>query len=194
MSSGLLRFVEVGLVTSQSGPYDLKANLRGDGFVSAPIAYRQLTISARKPMTYDLKRRVTLTVAAVAFSMLPISAYADVLTVKAADPAEQGDGTMSAAARAAMVRGALPRNAAEVAAKAAGHQRLQRRSGAKRRRNPGGGRKRLGSARDHLRRAELPENSMPPRRRPTPPAPSGRHATSSSSIPATASTIALTVR
>ena len=70
-------------------------------------------------MTYDLKRRLTLTAAAVAFSMLPVSAYADVLVAKAADPTEQGDGTMSAAASAAMIRGALPKNAAEVAAKAA---------------------------------------------------------------------------
>jgi len=70
-------------------------------------------------MTYDLKRRLTLTAAAVAFCALPMAAYADVLVAKAADPTEQSDGTMSAAARAAMVRGALPKSAAEVSAKAA---------------------------------------------------------------------------
>jgi hypothetical protein len=73
-------------------------------------------------MTYDLKRRLTLGATALAFSLLPMSASADtveVLVAKAADPTEQGDGTMSAAASAAMNRGALPKSAAEVAAKAA---------------------------------------------------------------------------
>jgi hypothetical protein len=71
-----------------------------------------------KRCTYQA-RRLTLASAVFAFLLLPLSAHADVLTVRAANPNEQGDGTMSAAARAAMVRGALPMNAAEVAAKAA---------------------------------------------------------------------------
>lgn len=71
-------------------------------------------------MNYELKRRLTLTATAVAFSVLPMTAYAaDVLVTKAADPTEQGDGTMSAPARASMQRGALPKSAAEVSAKAA---------------------------------------------------------------------------
>jgi len=74
-------------------------------------------------MTYDLRRRLTLGATALALSLLPLQAQADTVTgvpfTKAADATEQGDGTMSTAARNAMLRGALPMNAAEVAAKAA---------------------------------------------------------------------------
>jgi hypothetical protein len=72
-------------------------------------------------MTQKLRRCLTSTAAAVAFTILPMTAYAAdvVLTTKAADSAEHGDGTMSAAASAAMTRGALPKSAAEVAAKSA---------------------------------------------------------------------------
>ncbi len=73
-------------------------------------------------MTYDLKRRLTLTAAAVAFSVLPMTAYADTLVTRAADPNEQGDGTMSAVARASMERSALRMNAADVAAEAAANR------------------------------------------------------------------------
>jgi hypothetical protein len=66
-----------------------------------------------------LVRQLTITAATLAFAVLPVAAQADVLTAKAADPTEQGAGTMSVAARAAMQRGALPKSADEVAAKAA---------------------------------------------------------------------------
>lgn len=69
-------------------------------------------------MKHDLRKRLALTVAAAAILMLPAASLADTLVTKAADPTEQGDGTMSAAARNAMLRGALPKSAGEVAAKA----------------------------------------------------------------------------
>jgi len=59
-------------------------------------------------------RQLTITTATLALAMLPMAAHAaDILTVKAADPTEQGS------ASAAMQWGALPKSADEVAAKAA---------------------------------------------------------------------------
>lgn len=73
-------------------------------------------------MRHDLMRRMALTAAVAAFAFAPAATYAadpNVMTIRPADPTEQGDGTMSAAARTARDRGALPKSAAEVAAKAA---------------------------------------------------------------------------
>lgn len=61
-------------------------------------------------------------VAAAAFSlssMLPNQTQAAQITIQAADPTQQGDGTMSPAAQRAMTRGALPKSAEEETAKAA---------------------------------------------------------------------------
>jgi len=60
-----------------------------------------------------LIRRLTITAATVGLAMLPMAVHAaDILTVQAADPTEQGTGS-------AALRGALPKGADEVAAKAA---------------------------------------------------------------------------
>jgi len=60
-----------------------------------------------------LIRRLTITAATVGFAMLPMAVHAaDILTVQAADPTEQGTGS-------AAMRGALPKSADEVEAKAA---------------------------------------------------------------------------
>lgn len=72
-----------------------------------------------------LIRQLTITAATVTLAMLPMAANADILTAKAADATEQGTGTMSAAARAAMERGALPKSAEEVEAKAAATRAAQ---------------------------------------------------------------------
>lgn len=76
-------------------------------------------------MKHDLRKRLALTAAVAAFAMLPAASFADTLVAKVADPTEQGDGTMSPAARTAMTRGALPKDAAEVAAKQAATQASQ---------------------------------------------------------------------